>query len=53
MGASGIGQVIEVYHQLRGEAGPRQLDNPNLEVGLTHNVGGTGGTCVVNILRRG
>ena len=53
VGASGIGQVIEVYHQLRGEAGPRQLDNPNLEVGLTHNVGGTGGTCVVNILRRG
>ncbi len=53
VGASGIGQVIEVYHQLRNEAGPRQLDNPNLEVGLTHNVGGTGGTCVVNILRRG
>ena len=53
VGASGVAQVIEIFHQLRGEAGPRQVPNPNLEVGLTHNVGGTGGTCVVNILRRG
>lgn len=52
VGASGVAQVIETFHQLRGEAGPRQLPNPNLELGLTHNVGGTGGTCVVNILRR-
>ncbi len=52
VGASGIAQVIEIFHQLRGEAGSRQLSNPNLEVGLTHNVGGPGGTCVVNILRR-
>jgi acetyl-CoA C-acetyltransferase len=48
-----VAQVIEVFHQLRGEAGGRQLPNKDLEVGLTHNVGGTGGTCVVNILRRG
>ena len=53
VGASGVAQVIEVFHQLRGEAGLRQLPNPDLEVGLTHNVGGTGGTCVVNIFRRG
>jgi acetyl-CoA C-acetyltransferase len=53
VGASGVAQIIEVFHQLRGEAGPRQLPDSNLEVGLTHNVGGTGGTCVVNILRRG
>ena len=53
VGASGVVQIIEIFHQLRGEAGPRQLSNPNLEHGLTHNVGGTGGTCVVNILRRG
>ena len=53
VGASGVAQVIEIFHQLRGEAGLRQLADPNLEVGLTHNVGGTGGTCVVNILRRG
>ena len=53
VGASGIAQIGEIFHQLRGEAGPRQVDNPNLELGLTHNVGGTGGTCVVNILQRG
>lgn len=53
VGASGVAQVIEIFHQLRGEAGPRQVNNPNLEVGLTHNVGGTGGTCVVNIFGRG
>ena len=53
VGASGVGQVVEIYHQLRGEAGDRQVKKPNVEVGLTHNVGGTGGTCVVNVLRRG
>jgi len=53
VGASGVAQVIEIFHQLRGEAGERQVPNANLEFGLTHNVGGTGGTCVVNILRRG
>jgi acetyl-CoA C-acetyltransferase len=52
VGASGVGQVIEIYHQLRGEAGERQVKKDNPTVGLTHNVGGTGGTCVVNVLRR-
>ena len=51
VGASGVGQVVEIYHQLRGEAGERQAKKPKLNVGLTHNVGGTGGTCVVNVLR--
>lgn len=51
VGASGAGQIVEVWKQLRGEAGARQLpDNPNLA--LTHNVGGTGQTCVVNIFER-
>ena len=53
VGASGVGQVVEIFHQLRGEAGARQLTKPDLELGLTHNVGGTGGTCVVTILQRG
>ncbi len=52
VGASGVGQVVEIYHQLRGEAGARQVKKANPTVGLTHNVGGTGGTCVVNVLRR-
>ena len=52
VGASGVGQVIEIYHQLRGEAGNRQVKKADPTVGITHNVGGTGGTCVVNVLRR-
>ena len=51
VGASGVGQVLEIWKQLRGEAGQRQLPgNPNL--GLTHNVGGTGQTCTVHIFER-
>jgi acetyl-CoA C-acetyltransferase len=47
VGATGIKQVCEVVQQLRGEAGDRQVDG---EIGLTHNVGGTGATVVVHIL---
>jgi acetyl-CoA C-acetyltransferase len=47
VGATGIKQVCEVVQQLRGEAGARQVDG---EIGLTHNVGGTGATVVVHIL---
>lgn len=48
VGASGVGQVVEVWKQLRGEAGLRQLPG-KLKYGLTHNVGGTGQTTVVHI----
>jgi len=42
---------VEIFHQLRGTAGARQLPgDPN--IGMTHNVGGTGQTCVVNIYER-
>ncbi len=51
VGASGVGQVIEVWKQLRGIAGQRQLSS-NPQIGLTHNVGGSGQTCVVNIFER-
>ncbi len=51
VGASGVGQVLEIWKQLRGEAGERQLPgDPSL--GLTHNVGGTGQTCAVHIFER-
>lgn len=38
IGASGLRMLYEMYLQLKGMAGPRQLDNPKL--GLTHNLGG-------------
>ncbi|MFC1925991.1 beta-ketoacyl synthase N-terminal-like domain-containing protein [Chloroflexota bacterium] len=52
VGASGIGQAVEMWHQLRGEAGERQVANKNLRLGLTHNVGGSGGSCAVHIYER-
>ena len=50
VGATGIKQAHEVVLQLRGEAGKRQIDD--CEIGLTHNVGGSGGTAIVHILKR-
>ncbi|MCR4391194.1 MAG: hypothetical protein NUV94_00080 [Candidatus Acetothermia bacterium] len=52
VGASGVAQVVELWKQLRGEAGPRQLPG-EVDLALAHNVGGTGQTCVVHILGRG
>jgi acetyl-CoA C-acetyltransferase len=51
VGASGAGQVVEIWKQLRGEAGDRQVPG-TLNLGLTHNVGGTGQTCAVHIFER-
>jgi acetyl-CoA C-acetyltransferase len=51
VGASGIGQVIEIWKQMRGEAGARQVDS-DVDLALTHNVGGTGQTCVVHVFER-
>jgi acetyl-CoA C-acetyltransferase len=39
IGASGLRMLYEMYLQLLGKAGPRQLKNPRL--GLTHNLGGS------------
>jgi len=49
VGATGIKQVVEITQQLRGEAGRRQVEG---EIGMTHNIGGSGGTAVVHILSR-
>jgi len=38
VGASGLRMAYEIYTQLLGRAGPRQLESPAL--GLTHNLGG-------------
>lgn len=51
VGASGVGQLVEIWKQLNGLAGERQVRG-NPQIGLTHNVGGTGQTCVVNIFER-
>ena len=48
IGATGVGQLVELYEQLIGDAGDRQIEAPT--VGLAHNVGGSGGAAVVHVL---
>jgi acetyl-CoA C-acetyltransferase len=50
VGATGVGQVVEVYEQLNGRAGRRQVKDAR--VALTHNVGATGGSCSVHIFEK-
>ncbi|MHB8606098.1 MAG: thiolase domain-containing protein [Thermoplasmatota archaeon] len=51
VGATGLGQLYEVYNQLTGKVGgARQLKS--VKRGLTHNVGATGGSVAVTILER-
>jgi len=47
LGASGVAQAVEIYEQLVGEAGPRQVD---AEVGLCCNVGGFGNCVITTIM---
>lgn len=49
VGATGVKQVVEVVDQLRMRAGKRQV--AGAKIGLTHNVGGSGATAVVHILK--
>lgn len=51
IGATGVSQAYEVFHQLRGTAGPRQV--PQAERALAHNVGGAGATAAVTIFSVG
>lgn len=48
VGATGIAQIIELYEQLNGRAGARQV--PNAHLGMAQNMGGSGASCVIHIL---
>jgi acetyl-CoA C-acetyltransferase len=48
VGATGVAQVVEITRQLRGEAGPRQVEGAR--IGLTQNMGGTGGSALVHVM---
>jgi acetyl-CoA C-acetyltransferase len=52
VGATGTSQIYEVWTQLRGKAGKRQVPIKELRIGGAHNLGGTGGTCTFTILER-
>lgn len=49
VGATGTAQIYELYLQLTGQAERRQV--PDAQIGLAHNLGGSGATAVVHILR--
>ncbi len=50
VGATGVRMIYEIVTQLRGEAGPRQVNHA--EVGLAHNLGGPGAVACVVIIGR-
>jgi acetyl-CoA acetyltransferase len=51
LGATGTGQEVEVFKQLRGSVeSERQVRDA--EIGITHNVGGSGATCAVHVFGR-
>jgi acetyl-CoA C-acetyltransferase len=50
LGASGVAQGYEIYKQLVGEAGPRQVE---AETGLACNVGGFGNCVITTVMEAG
>lgn len=49
VGATGVKQIVEIFQQLKGICGKRQVEHAR--IGLTHNVGGSGATAVIHILQ--
>jgi acetyl-CoA C-acetyltransferase len=51
VGATGVAQAVEVVKQLREEADERQVKKAR--IGMTQNMGGTGGSALVHIFEKG
>ncbi len=51
VGATGLYQIVELVQQLRGEAGPTQVDGAR--IGMAQNIGGSGATIITHILKAG
>lgn len=51
VGATGVAQAVEIWHQMRENAGERQVHG-DIPLAMTHNVGATGSTCVVHVYER-
>jgi acetyl-CoA C-acetyltransferase len=49
VGATGMYQIVEVVQQLRGEAGPAQIEGA--KIGMAQNIGGSGATIITHILK--
>ena len=51
VGATGMYQIVEAVRQLRGEAGPAQIEGAR--IGLAQNIGGSGATIITHVLQAG
>ena len=51
LGATGTGQAVEVFKQLKGTVESSRIVR-DAEIGITHNVGGSGATCAVHVFGR-
>lgn len=52
VGATGAAQVVEIFEQMRGQAGARQVPGMDVNLALTHNIGAHGTTALVQIFER-
>ena len=52
VGASGVREAIDVVRQLREDA-PKSVQVDDAEIGMSHNVGGSGATVLVHLFKRG
>ncbi len=52
VGATGAAQAVEIFKQMRGVAERNRQVKFDVERALTHNLGGSGGTCVVTIYQK-
>ena len=50
IGATGVGQIVEVFEQFTGKAGERTIKDA--EIALTHNFGATGASAAVHIFKK-
>jgi acetyl-CoA C-acetyltransferase len=51
IGASGLRMLYEIYYQLQGRAGERQVKD--MKIGLAHNLGGNPGSFTCSIIALG
>jgi len=52
VGATGVAMAVEVFKQMRGIAERNRQVKIDVDKALTHNLGGSGGTCVVTIYQK-
>ena len=52
VGASGAAMAVEIFKQMRGVAERNRQVKFDVECAMTHNLGGSGGTCVVHTYQK-